>query len=201
MSHGGRAEGGSGAPLALRLSTLLADPLRALILSECHAQALSPRSFRKRFGGGSLAKTLQAFQQLERFGWLERVPPAVVAGPPLDDFDHLYRTTEFAILDADTWPDLPDSVKALATMRVLESLSVRTKEAMKAGTIDARDDSHLTWTPLVLDRQGWDTVIGRVDALFGSLFEEQAEAEARMAETGEEPISMTVALLAFESPR
>lgn len=200
MSHGGRAEGGSGAPLVLRLSTLLADPLRMLIMSECHARALSPRSFRKRFGGGSLAKTLQAFQQLEHFGWLERVPPAV-AGPPLDDFDHLYRTTEFAVLDADTWPDLPDSVKALATLRVLESLSVRTKEAMKAGTINARDDSHLTWTPLALDRQGWDTVIGRVDALFGSLFEEQAEAEARMAETGEEPISMTVALLAFESPR
>ncbi len=33
-----------------------------------------------------------------------------------------------------------------------------------------------------------------------SLDEEQEQARARMAESGEEPIPMTVALLAFESP-
>ena len=52
---------------------------------------------------------------------------------------------------------------------------------------------------LLLDRQGWDNAVARVDALFHWFFEEQEEANLRMAESGEEPIPMTVALAAFES--
>ena len=73
--------------------------------------------------------------------------------------------------------------------------------AMEADTIDAREDRHLSWIPLLLDQQGWDNAIARVDALFHWFFEEQQEANLRMAESGEEPIPMTVALAAFESPQ
>ena len=95
---------------------------------------------------------------------------------------------------------LPDSTKALVVARILETFAARTKEAMKAGTIWARNDAHLTWSPLGLDRQGWDNIIAKVNAVFLSFEEEQPQARARMAESGEEPIPMTVALLAFESP-
>jgi hypothetical protein len=55
--------------------------------------------------------------------------------------------------------------------------------------------------PLRLDLQGWKSVIAKVDALFHWLYQEQEEANLRMAESGEEPIPMTVALAAFESPK
>jgi hypothetical protein len=54
--------------------------------------------------------------------------------------------------------------------------------------------------PLKLDQQGWDNAIAKVDALFYWFQEEQERAKARIAESGEEPIPMTVALAAFESP-
>ena len=44
-------------------------------------------------------------------------------------------------------------------------------------------------------------MIAAVDALFALLFEEQKSAKRRMAESGEEPIRMTVALAVFESPK
>ncbi|HEU4905933.1 MAG TPA: hypothetical protein VFT19_07430 [Solirubrobacterales bacterium] len=183
----------------LRLSKILSDPLRINIFGECNIRETTPRSFREAFGGPSLAKIEQAFVELEQFGWLERVPDAM--GPVSDGLDRSYRATRKAIIEESAWSELPASVKSLFTMRVVESLSHRTKEAMKAGTIDARDDAHLTWTGLSLDRQGWEALIARLDALFYSVFEVQEEARERLADSDEEPIVMTVGLLGFESPR
>jgi hypothetical protein len=182
----------------LRLSKVLADPIRVRILAECSIEAMSPRSFRSEFGGPSLADVSQDFEVLEQFGWLGSVPGD--AGAPPEKFDRFYSTTEPLIFDSD-WSGISDSAKALVTWRTIETLSARVKDAMGAGTIDKRPDSHLTWTPLALDQQGWETMIERVDAVFYSLFEEQKEANARMAESGEESIPMTVGLLAFVSPK
>jgi hypothetical protein len=185
--------------LTLRLSELLSDPLRGRIVSECSAAAMSPRSFRDEFGGPSLAGVLEAFEALERVGWLSRPAENVKEAP--EAFDRLYRTAKPVLFDTSAWAGIPDSTKALMSLRVFESVSARVKNAMKAGTFDKRDDRHHTLTPLALDRQGWDSVIGRVEALFHALFEEQEQAAARMAESGEEPIPTTVALFAFESPK
>jgi len=55
--------------------------------------------------------------------------------------------------------------------------------------------------PLELDEQGWKTLIARLDEAFHAAVEEQERARERMAESGEEPIPATVALLGFESPK
>jgi len=184
--------------LMLRLSKVLADPIRVRILAECSIEAMSPRSFGDEFGGPSPAEVLQDFEVLEQFGWLGTVPTE--AGSPPDKLDRVYHTTEPLILDSH-WSEISDSAKTMVIRRIVDSLFARVKDAMGAGTIDERPDTHLTWTPLALDRQGWDAMIARVDAVFYSLFEEQEEANARMAESGEEPIPMTVGLLAFASPK
>lgn len=182
----------------LRLSKILSDPLRINIFGECNIRDATPRGFREAFGGPSLAKVEQAFVELEQYGWLQRVPGEM--GPTPDGLDRSYRAARKAIIDEAAWSELPDSVRSLFTMRVVESLSHRTKEAMKAGTIDARKDAHLTWTGLALDQQGWETLIARLDELFYSVFEVQEEARERLADSDEEPIVMTVGLLGFESP-
>lgn len=181
-----------------RLSKVLADPRRVRILAECSIAAMSPRNFRSEFGGPSLADILQDFEVLEQFGWLAKVPTGPGVEP--DAFDRLYSTTEPLIFESD-WFGVPDSAKALVTWRIVETLTARVKDATAAGTIDERPDSHLTWTPLLMDQQGWDAVIKRIDAIFYFLFDEQKDARARMAESGEEPIPMTVGLLGFASPK
>jgi hypothetical protein len=105
------------------------------------------------------------------------------------------------MFDESTWPDVPESVKNVFTWRAFETLAARVKDATVAGTIDAREDRHFSWTLFRLDQRGWENVIAKVDALFYFLFEEQERAKGRMAETGEEPIPTTVALAAFESPK
>ena len=96
--------------------------------------------------------------------------------------------------------ELPDATQALVVGRVVESIHLRSKEALKAGTMSTRREQHLTCTPLELDEQGWDEMISRVDSVFNWLLEEFDAAKQRIAESGEEPIPVTVGLLAFQSP-
>lgn len=185
--------------LVLRLARVLADSLRMSIVCECKIRPMSPRSFREEFGGPSLAKISAAFRELEQFDWLEALPAAEAATP--GDFDRLYRTIQSVVFDKSVSSALPGSIRSLLTSRLLEGISDRARAAVSAGTLDARPESHVSWTPLALDQQGWEAAIAKLDAIFYWLFEEQERADERMAGSGEESIAMTVALLGFESPK
>jgi hypothetical protein len=187
-------------PLMLRLSKVFADPLRMKILAECNMREMSPKLFYKEFGGGSLSRVSRAFDVLVEYDWLYATRTET-GGKRRGAVEHFYRATGSAVFDETIWPDVPDSMKSLVSWRILETFIEQVKEAMEAGTIDRREDRHLTWTPLRLDQKGWDALIAKIDALFHWLFKQQEEANLRMAESGEEPIPITVALAAFESPK
>jgi len=187
-------------PLIVRLSKVFADPLRMKILAECNMREMSPKLFYKEFGGGSLPRVSRAFAALVEYDWLY-LTKTESGGKRRGGVEHFYRATEPAVFDEAIWKELPKGTREHTTWRVLETFVQQVKEAMEAGTMDAREDHHFTWTPLRLDQEGWETVASRLLEIFYFLFEEQERANLRMAETGEEPIPMTVALAAFESPK
>jgi len=189
----------SGLPLMQRLSKVFADPLRMKILAECNTREMSPKQFFSEFGGGSISRVSRAFDVLAEYGWLE-MTRTETGGQRRGAVEHFYRATGPAVFDETTWPGVPESMRNLVSWRILETFAAQVQEAIEAGTIDARDDRHFSWMPLKLDQQGWDNAIAKVDALFYWFQEEQERAKARIAESGEEPIPMTVALAAFESP-
>ncbi len=187
-------------PLMLRLAKVFVDPLRMKIMAECNMREMSPKQFHGEFGGGSLSRVSRAFDVLVEYDWLHQTRTET-GGQRRGAVEHFYRATGTAMFDENTWPDVPPALRGTFTWRAFETFAGQVKEAMEAGTIDAREDRHFTWTPLRLDQQGWETVVAWLDAIFYFLSEEQDDANARMAETGEEPIPMTVALAAFESPK
>jgi hypothetical protein len=187
-------------PYTLRMAKIMADELRMKIVLELNTREMSPKSFYEEFGGGSISRVSRAFDLLAEFGWLFQTRTET-GGKRRGAVEHFYRATQPAVFYNDTWAPLPQSMKEMVSGGIFEELVQRVKDAMEAGTIDARSDRHFSWMPLRLDQQGWDGVLARVDALFHWLFEEQERANLRMAESGEESIPMTVALAAFESPR
>lgn len=200
MPHSPRTEIESEWPLMLRVSKVFADPLRVKILTECQMRALSPKGFFEEFGGASLDIVSRAFDVLVQYDWIGQVEGRPGEAPP-DPAERLYRAVDALMLDESETAGIPLPIRALVSMGLFESLCDRVKEASDAGTLDARPDQHISWTPLTLDQLGWERVISKVDALFYSLAQEQQDAEARLAESAEQSISMTVALLGFESPR
>lgn len=187
-------------PYTLRVAKLMADELRMKIVMELNVREMSPKEFFEEFGGGNLPRVSRAFDLLFEYGWLHLVRTET-GGKRRGAVEHFYRATQPAVFYNDVWAPLPKSMKEMISGGVFEELTARVKAAMEAGTIDAREDRHFTWSPFRLDLQGWKNVIAKVDALFHWLFEEQERASARMAESGEKPIPMTVALAAFESPK
>jgi len=71
--------------------------------------------------------------------------------------------------------------------------------ALGDGTMDARDDSHLTWSPFVLNRRGWQDLSTELSRSRGRILEIQAAATPRMELSNEEAIPTTVALMGFKS--
>ena len=208
MSHNGQqAPVGAGRieskwPKSVRLSQLYSDALRARVISECVERELSPRDFHREFGVAALPRIVQAFELLAHYDWVERIDvPELRDDPAADPADYPYRVIERPLVDEEAWEELPASTRALIASRVIEGLTQRLKAAMETGTLSGRPDHHLVWDVIELDRQGWATVLARLEAAFGSLGEEQEEARARMAVSGEQPVPMTVGLLAFESGR
>jgi len=193
------AEGESRWPRAVRLSEAHADALRLRILAQCNLREISPRQFHAEHGGATLPKIERAFAMLAQYGWLELTRSENEGGDP-DEVERFYVGTEQPIIDSDDFDELPDATKALIAGRVIEAMILRSKEALKAGTMARRRDRHLSCTPVELDRQGWDGLISRVDSVFEWMLGEFEAARERMAESGEEPMSVTVGLLAFESP-
>lgn len=190
----------SGMPYGQRIAKVLADPLRVKIVSELGMREMSPKQFHEAFGGGSLSRVSRAFEVLIEYGWL-RQTRTETGGKRRGAVEHFYRATQPALLEEDTWREVPGPVKDMFTKMIFETFAERVAQAVKAETIDARDDRHLTWSPLALDQQGWENVLARVNDVFYSLPEEQEEANVRMAESGEEPIPMTIGLAVFESPK
>jgi DNA-binding transcriptional ArsR family regulator len=189
----------SEAPFTLRMAKAMADPLRIKILLELNQRDMSATQFHEAFGGGSVTRVYRHFKVLAEYGWLVKVGEKS-GGQRRGATEHFYRATRPAMFDNESWASLPESMQNSVTWQAFETLMERVRDAMGAGTIDLRDDRHVSWTPAFLDQLGWENVVSRVDAVFGFLFEEQARAKLRMAESGEESIPVTVALAVFESP-
>ncbi|HEX6689344.1 MAG TPA: winged helix-turn-helix domain-containing protein [Solirubrobacterales bacterium] len=187
-------------PFTLRIAKVFADPLCLKIVTELNRRTMSPKQFYEEFGGASHSAICHRFKMLAEHGWLKNVEQKT-GGKRRGATELFYQATGPAVLGNDAWSDIPDSIKTNISWTIFEQFSDQAKEAMAAGTLDARPDRHLSWSLFHLDQLGWENVVGSVDALFEFLFEEEKSAEQRMDASGEEPITMTVALAAFESPK
>lgn len=184
---------------ALRVSKLFADPIRVQILIELNLRDMSPTQFFNDFGGGSVTRVARHFHVLEKYGWLEEVEQKT-GGRRRGAVEHFYRATGHAVFDEEAWKGLPKSVASSLSAVMYQGLGARIHEAMEAGTFDARDDRHFTWTTFLLDEQGWKEMVARIDELFYWTLDEQERAKKRLTTSGDKGIPATAALALFESP-
>ncbi|HEX6689389.1 MAG TPA: hypothetical protein VF085_12115 [Solirubrobacterales bacterium] len=188
-------------PFPVRLSKVFADELSIKILTVANQRDISVEQFCAEFGGPSIRPrhVRRRFAKLEQNRWMERVH-ARLGSKRRSTREYFYRATGPVITDDVPQADVPDSLRETDSWKTFEQLSVHVKEALKAGTFDAREDRYLAWSLLLLDQQGLERVAADIEALRAFVLEEQKRAKARLRKTGEKPITTTVALGAFESP-
>lgn len=178
-----------------QLAKALAHPLRVRILTSLHKGISSPNQLAQELGEplGNVSyhvKTLLDFDCVE----------LVKTEPRRGAVEHFYRATERAFFSDSDWEKIPASARKGISGAVLEMIGQDSTEALVAGTIDARRDSHVSRTPLVLDEKGWS----ELNALLGETLERaiqiQDESAGRLAGSKQSGIETKLAILHFESP-
>jgi hypothetical protein len=186
-------------PFPVRLSRLFADEVCIQIVEAANQREISVPQFYAEFGGKSVNHIRRRFRKLEDIGWLKRVGRKGV-GKRRSAVEYFYRATGPVIADDNgPWANVPDSLGETDGWKTFEELSALVKEALKAGTFDAREDRYLAWSLLLLDQQGLKKVTAVIQALRAFVLKEQERAKIRIKKSGEKPIVTTVALAAFES--
>jgi DNA-binding transcriptional ArsR family regulator len=178
-----------------QLAKALAHPLRVKILSSLQKGISSPNQLAQELGEplGNVSyhvKTLLEYDCVE----------LVKTEPRRGAVEHFYRATERAFFDEADWKKIPASARKGITGVVLESIGKDSTEALMAGTMDARPETHVTRTPLVLDERGWKDLNDVLSGALDRATEIQEEAANRLTEEKSEGFSTKLAILHFESP-
>jgi DNA-binding transcriptional ArsR family regulator len=178
-----------------QLAKALAHPLRVRILSSLHKGISSPNQLAQELGEplGNVSyhvKTLLEYDCVE----------LVKTEPRRGAVEHFYRATDRAFLSDSDWAKIPASARKGISGSILESIGQSATEAMAEGTIAARRDSHLSETPLQLDKQGWKDLNKVLAEAVDRAGEIQKEAAKRMGKDKSGAIPTKLAVMHFELP-
>jgi hypothetical protein len=178
-----------------RLSKALANTVRVEILAVLSHRRISPVGYAREFGG-KVPSIAYHFKVLEAYECIELAETVKRRGA----LEHVYRCTKKPLLGDGDWRLLPLAVRGGISGAILQTLVERSSRAIEEGTFDAREDRHFTWTPLQLDERGWREMTRLLASTLAKLEKIESKSHARLAKSGEEAISATVALAGFESP-
>lgn len=180
------------------LMKALAHEDRVRCLAILNERIASPNEMSEELEEG-LSQISYHVKVLREYGMIELEDTA----PRRGAIEHFYRATHRALIPADTWKDLPAQMQRGISGDILRNFFDDVSASREAEIFD-HADSHLSWTPMILDKKGFKQLDRLMGETLEGVFDIQAEAVERMKEEGkkeEEGISATVALASFLSAR
>jgi DNA-binding transcriptional ArsR family regulator len=178
-----------------RLVKSLTHGLRVEILRILNERIASPNELSKELGEG-LSQVSYHVKVLREYECIELVKTE----PRRGAVEHFYRATSRAFLSDRDWDHIPASIRTGLSADLLELIVSDAVASLDSGSLDARTDSHMSRTPLVLDEEGWGEAMRMLSTALDDLTTIQARSSERLANGGEEGFNATVAMLGFETP-
>jgi DNA-binding transcriptional ArsR family regulator len=179
-----------------RMGVLYHDRIRLEIVAELYTREMSPKQFFEQVGGSTYDTVRRHFVKLVDYGWLRRVRTEQTGrGRP----EHLYRSTELAVIDDETWEKIPTTIRDSFTVQNVLEMGERLADALSLRTLDSQPDSFLAYTTFAVDEKGRGEAIGALNQCFRALLQEQTDAKVRLEKSIELPVPMVVELGGFET--
>lgn len=185
-------------PFSLRVAKVFADPLMLKIITELDRRPMSATQLAEKIGEASVYGFDRRCKILLELGWLEHVGTKT-GGKRRGATEHFYRAAGPDIDQGDVLRGIPLSKKSRRSHEVVEEIFEAAREALTAGTFDARTERHLSWSPMRLDELGWRQVIAMLDGFVEATQSAQEEAEQRLRCNRATPIRATSFLAGFEA--
>ena len=182
--------------LETRMAKALAHPLRARVLALLNERVASPNELARELGEplGNVSYHVKALLEL---GCIELVDTAQRRGA----IEHYYRAPTRARLDESAFKKLPASIRGELSGETMERGIADVAKAFKAGTFDARDDRHASFTRLVLDERAWGELTEQLAALVERATELAAQSAKRLADgrSGGDQVDASLLAALYES--
>jgi DNA-binding transcriptional ArsR family regulator len=178
-----------------RLVRALAHPLRIQILEILSERVASPNDVSEQLEV-DLTHVAYHTRALRKCGCLELVDTARRRGAT----EHFYKASPESFIGDRRWRRVPRSIRGGVSAASLQTYMDRAVAALEAGTIDGRDDTTLSWMPLLLDLTGWDEVTAILEEAIERVLEAQERSRARLGRRGgSAAISSVAAFANFET--
>lgn len=178
-----------------QLAKALAHPLRVRIISSLQRGISSPNQLAQELGE-PLGNVSYHVKTLLEYNCVELVKTE----PRRGAVEHFYRATERAFFSDSDWDSIPASARKGISGAMLASIGADSTEALTAGTLDARDDSHLSHTSLTVDEKGWKDIAALLDESLKRALEIQKESATRTGKGKKgKTVDAKLAMLYFES--
>lgn len=157
----------------------MSHPIRIEVLRVLSTRAASPKELALACGE-NIGDVSYHVKYLRREGWIEMFDTEARRGA----IEHYYRLKASPDASADT----------------IRSLLGEAVRALNAGTFDAREDRHLSWTKMELDEEGWRELVERQARWSEELARLKADAATRLAGGSTPGKPAVAAILGFETP-
>lgn len=112
-----------------------------------------------------------------------------------------YRALVRALWSNEEWASLKPEERRQLSAWIVEMITDDAHEALESETFNSRADSHASRTISVVDERGWRELTRIQNEALQACFAVQAESAERLAESGEDGITVMSAMLCFEVPR
>jgi hypothetical protein len=172
-----------------------AHPLRVQILIILNERVASPNLLAQELNQ-SLNLVAYHVRVLEKYDCIELVDTKQRRGAT----EHFYRATRRQFLTDSEWSRLPESLRPGLSGAMLKAAFDDVEEAINNQTFDELADRHLSRTPMVVDKKGWDDASSLLAETLDRLLAIQAESSERLASSGETGMLSKVVMLHFKSP-
>ncbi|HET7053794.1 MAG TPA: winged helix-turn-helix domain-containing protein [Solirubrobacterales bacterium] len=192
-SKKGRSKSKRGVNQALVKS--LAHELRAEILAILNERMASPNELAKELGEG-LSQVSYHVKVLKDY----EVIRLVKTEPRRGAVEHYYRATSRAYLTDRDWHELPKSAREAMSADLFQMILDDVVASLEDEVFDEREDRHMSWTPMLVDEQGWLEINGLLDATLKEVLKAQAASVKRLTKSKESGINMSVSMLGYEVP-
>lgn len=176
-----------------RLITALGHPVRVRSLTILNERVASPSEIAKELKQtvGDVSYHIKVLKECECIELVDTVPRRGA-------MEHYYRATDRAFLDASEWASL-SSVRPGVSAGLLQTVVDDALTALIGGTFDKRLDRHLSWTPMIVDEQGWNEIKDGLDAMLEKVLEIQSSSAKRLASDDATGVPVSVAMMGFEA--
>ena len=186
-----------GKRLKTAFAAAVAHPLRARCLTILAEQVASPAELARHLGA-DVSNVGYHVSALAKAGLIEVVGTRPVRGA----LEHFYKSVELPAAETEEQAaELSPAQRRSFAETTISLYAANAMEALEAGTITERSDWHVTRFATNIDEEGWTEMKTAYLDLYERVFEIQAAAAMRMAESDEAPMRVLSFQSLFELPK